>query len=56
MSERTITSPDGTQIAYEKYGSGPTLVLVHGGFVDRTFWGPSVLTLTQFRRVLDGKN
>jgi pimeloyl-ACP methyl ester carboxylesterase len=47
MSERTITSLDGTHIAYEQDGSGPSLVLVHGGFVDRTFWGPSVPLLTQ---------
>ncbi len=47
MSEHTITSPDGTQIAYEQYGSGPSFVLVHGGFVDRTFWGPSVPLLTK---------
>ena len=27
-----LTVADGTRIAYEKYGSGPPLVLVHGGF------------------------
>ncbi len=47
MSESTITSQDGTQIAYEKHGSGPSLILVHGGFVDRTFWGPSVPLLAK---------
>ena len=47
MSESTITSRDGTRIAYEEHGSGPPLVLVHGGFVDRTFWGPSVPLLAR---------
>jgi pimeloyl-ACP methyl ester carboxylesterase len=29
------TSPDGTVIAYERYGSGPVVVLVGGAFCDR---------------------
>ena len=34
-----ITSADGTTISYERYGSGPPLVLVHGGFSDHiTNW------------------
>lgn len=33
------TSPDGTQIAYERTGSGPPLVLVHGSLNDRRAWG-----------------
>jgi pimeloyl-ACP methyl ester carboxylesterase len=33
------TSPDGTTVSYDKYGSGPPLVLVHGGFSDHiTNW------------------
>ena len=43
----TITSQDGTHIAYEKHGSGPSLILVHGAFVDRKFWGPSVPLLAK---------
>ena len=35
-------SRDGTRIEYERRGTGPGLVLVHGGLVDRTFWGPSI--------------
>jgi pimeloyl-ACP methyl ester carboxylesterase len=31
-----LTSPDGVTVSYEKYGSGPPLVLVHGGFSDHT--------------------
>jgi len=34
-----ITKPDGTTISYDKYGSGPPLVLVHGSFSDHiTNW------------------
>jgi pimeloyl-ACP methyl ester carboxylesterase len=32
------TSPDGTKIAYEKTGSGPALLLVHGGGQTRRSW------------------
>jgi pimeloyl-ACP methyl ester carboxylesterase len=42
MSESTIRSHAGTRIVYEQLGSGPPLVMVPGGLVDRTFWGPSV--------------
>jgi hypothetical protein len=30
-----LTSPAGATVSYEKYGSGPLLVLVHGAFSDR---------------------
>jgi pimeloyl-ACP methyl ester carboxylesterase len=34
-----IESTDGTTVSYAKYGSGPPLVLVHGGFSDHiTNW------------------
>jgi pimeloyl-ACP methyl ester carboxylesterase len=34
-----INTPDGTIVSYDKYGSGPPLVLVHGGFSDHmTNW------------------
>ena len=29
-----ITSPAGVTVSYDKYGSGPPLVLVHGSFSD----------------------
>lgn len=32
----TVTSPDGTRIAYWRSGSGPALVLVHGATADHT--------------------
>jgi pimeloyl-ACP methyl ester carboxylesterase len=34
-----IPSPTGVTVSYDRYGSGPPLVLVHGGFSDhRTNW------------------
>ncbi len=34
-----VTSADGTEIAYERTGSGPPLVLVHGsGVSDHRRW------------------
>jgi pimeloyl-ACP methyl ester carboxylesterase len=34
-----VASTDGTTVSYEKYGTGPALVLVHGAFSDhRTNW------------------
>ena len=36
-----IASKDGTPIATECAGSGPNLVIVHGGTGDRTRWRPS---------------
>ena len=34
----TVTSRDGTPIAYERGGEGPPLVLVHGTTSDRSTW------------------
>ncbi|MFC4440142.1 MULTISPECIES: alpha/beta fold hydrolase [Natrialbaceae] len=34
----TVRSADGTEIAFERTGSGPPLVLVHGGACDHRFW------------------
>jgi pimeloyl-ACP methyl ester carboxylesterase len=41
----TVTSSDGTSIAYEKSGSGPPLVLVHGSTADHTRWASILPTL-----------
>lgn len=35
---QTVASADGTLIAYDQGGSGPSLVLVHGTTADRTRW------------------
>jgi len=37
-SVETVTSKDGTPIAYERSGEGPPLVLVHGTTVDHLTW------------------
>src|SRR5215468_9805082 len=36
---QTVTSADGTTIAYQKSGSGPAIILVGGAFCDRNFAG-----------------
>lgn len=35
-----VTSPDGTALGAEVVGSGPPLLLVHGGTADRSRWAP----------------
>lgn len=39
---QTVTSADGTEIAYERHGEGPPLVLVHGGSGNRQSWNALV--------------
>jgi pimeloyl-ACP methyl ester carboxylesterase len=34
----TVTSPDGTRIAFWREGAGPPLLLVHGGICDHMAW------------------
>lgn len=43
----TVTSTDGTEIAYERTGDGPPLVLVHGTSADHTRWEPVSSALEQ---------
>jgi len=38
---QTVTSADGTSIAFERHGEGPPLLLVHGGSAPQ-FWQPLV--------------
>jgi pimeloyl-ACP methyl ester carboxylesterase len=40
MSRETVTSVDGTPIAYWRSGEGPPLVLVHGTAADHSRWPP----------------
>ena len=35
---KTVTSADGTRIAYWREGSGPPLLMAHGGLCDRFAW------------------
>jgi pimeloyl-ACP methyl ester carboxylesterase len=44
---QTIMSQDGTQIAYERTGTGPPLVFVHGSWTNHTAWRLVLPTLTQ---------
>ena len=42
----TVTSKDGTTIAYDKIGHGPTVILVAGALCSRSFWsGPELAKL-----------
>lgn len=43
----TVTSAEGTEIAFERTGSGPPLVLVHGATADRTRWEPICPVFTE---------
>ena len=43
----SVTSRDGTTIAYWRSGSGPPLILVHGTAADHTRWHPAVPTLQE---------
>lgn len=39
----TVTSKDGTKIAYDKMGHGPAIILVAGAMCSRSFWsGPEL--------------
>jgi pimeloyl-ACP methyl ester carboxylesterase len=40
VSQQSVTSKDGTEIAYWASGKGPPLVLVHGTPADHTRWRP----------------
>jgi pimeloyl-ACP methyl ester carboxylesterase len=38
MDTRFITADDGTRIAYDVQGTGPALILLHGGEQNRQYW------------------
>jgi pimeloyl-ACP methyl ester carboxylesterase len=40
----TVISKDGTQIAFDKTGEGPAVILVNGALVYRAHWGHGQLT------------
>jgi pimeloyl-ACP methyl ester carboxylesterase len=44
---KKISSPDGTQIAYQRTGTGPPLILVHGTGGSATRWAPVIPALTE---------
>lgn len=49
---QSVTSADGTRIAYEQHGSGAPLVLLHGGSATRHSWGPLIPQLAESFRVI----
>ena len=44
---QTVTSRDGTRIAYERTGTGAPLVFVHGGWDGHAIWWLVLPTLAQ---------
>ena len=42
-----VTAADGTNVAYQRDGDGPPLVLVHGSGQDHTRWARSLPGLTR---------
>jgi pimeloyl-ACP methyl ester carboxylesterase len=47
----TVTSPDGTRIAYERHGDGPPLICLHGGLT-RRYWDPLLPRFTDDHTVV----
>ncbi|WP_163513734.1 alpha/beta fold hydrolase [Fodinicola acaciae] len=43
----SVSSADGTSIGYERLGSGPALLAVHGGTANRTRWAPVAALLAE---------
>ena len=48
---QTVTSADGTRIAYEQYGEGPPLILLHGGS-SPDVWKPIIPRYTETNTVI----
>ncbi len=44
---QTVTSKDGTPIAFERYGEGPALLLIGGALSERTAWAPMAKLLAK---------
>jgi pimeloyl-ACP methyl ester carboxylesterase len=40
LKQHSVTSKDGTRIAFDRSGHGPALILVGGALSDRSGWGP----------------
>ena len=47
MDLHHVTSPDGTRIGVHRIGSGPPLVVLHGGAADSTRWNPVAPALAE---------
>lgn len=44
---QTVISPDGTEIAFERSGSGPVLLIVGGALADHSFYAPLAAALSR---------
>ena len=44
----TVESRDGTSIAFDRYGSGPVLILIGGAFTDRLALAPLAQALAPY--------
>jgi pimeloyl-ACP methyl ester carboxylesterase len=53
MPDRHVISKDGTKLAFETAGSGPTVILVGGGLTDRTENAPLVPALAEHVTVVN---
>jgi pimeloyl-ACP methyl ester carboxylesterase len=42
-----VVSADGTRVGFERFGSGPPLIAIHGGTADRSRWAPVAESLAQ---------
>lgn len=51
VTMQTVTSDDGTRIAYEQYGEGPPLILLHGGSSPQV-WQPIIPQLSDEHTVI----
>src|SRR5437879_13606527 len=51
-SVSTVANVNGIRLAYEDFGSGSPLVLLHGGFGSVEMFGPNVELLAAGRRVI----
>lgn len=57
MKTSYATSPDGTRIAYDVTGEGPTVLLLHGGGHTRQRWhdaGLAAANMGEFAKFLTG--
>jgi pimeloyl-ACP methyl ester carboxylesterase len=45
MTHGTVTSKDGTSIAFDRSGTGPALILVGGALSERSAWAPTAKLL-----------
>ena len=53
IERRTCVAPDGVEVAYSVAGSGePTLVFIHGGLANRSFWDGELRTFAPSHRVI----